>query len=194
MQESIVGLLALVLLAWAVPAVYYGAPTPCGMLKRKVLREAYGEQLTEAGGGLGGAEILGMGLGAGLIDRMIQGLSPAQCVQVLFRDVGPLSPSSSDREKRYFAAMKADLKNLASQESIYYADTYIYTTSFSEVGFVESEGVEVTIHDADERGWAATATHAALGLLRGCALYYGTVEAPTYPVQPTAPGEIACTR
>ena len=31
---------------------------------------------------------------------------------------------SSTREKAYFAAMKSDLKNLASQQEIYYADAY----------------------------------------------------------------------
>ena len=31
---------------------------------------------------------------------------------------------SATREKAYFAAMKSDLKNLASQQEIYYADNY----------------------------------------------------------------------
>ena len=34
---------------------------------------------------------------------------------------------SATREKAYFAAMKSDLKNLASQQEIYYADTYEHT-------------------------------------------------------------------
>ena len=34
---------------------------------------------------------------------------------------------SATREKAYFAAMKSDLKNLASQQEIYYSDTYSYT-------------------------------------------------------------------
>jgi prepilin-type N-terminal cleavage/methylation domain-containing protein len=34
---------------------------------------------------------------------------------------------SATREKAYFAAMKSDLKNLASQQEIYYSDNYTYT-------------------------------------------------------------------
>src|SRR5688572_7766679 len=48
---------------------------------------------------------------------------------------------SATREKAYFAAMKSDLKNLASQQEIYYADHYTYTTSATNLGFVSSEGV-----------------------------------------------------
>ena len=35
---------------------------------------------------------------------------------------------SATREKAYFAALKSDLKNLASQEEIYYSDNYTYST------------------------------------------------------------------
>ena len=35
---------------------------------------------------------------------------------------------SATREKAYFAAMKSDLKNLASQQEIYYSDWYTYST------------------------------------------------------------------
>ena len=33
---------------------------------------------------------------------------------------------SATREKAYFAAMKSDMKNLASQQEIYYADNRVY--------------------------------------------------------------------
>ena len=52
---------------------------------------------------------------------------------------------SATREKAYFAAMKSDLKNLASQQEIYYADYYTYTSNTTNLGFVDSEGVTVTI-------------------------------------------------
>ena len=99
---------------------------------------------------------------------------------------------SATREKAYFAAMKSDLKNLASQEEIYYADNYSYTTSTVDLAFTNSEGVTVTIA-ASSSGWAASATHSALGAAEGCAMYYGTATAPTSPTTPTAPGEVACT-
>ncbi len=99
---------------------------------------------------------------------------------------------SATREKAYFAAMKSDLKNLASQQEIYYSDAYTYTTAFADLAFTNSDGVTVT-PAASSSGWAATAVHAALGTAEGCAIYYGTATAPTAPVAPTQPGEVACT-
>jgi type II secretion system protein G len=99
---------------------------------------------------------------------------------------------SATREKAYFAAMKSDVKNLASQQEIYYADNYAYTTSTVDLAFVESEGVNVAM-TASTSGWSATATHDALGAAAGCAIYYGTATAPTTPTTPSAPGEVACT-
>jgi prepilin-type N-terminal cleavage/methylation domain-containing protein len=99
---------------------------------------------------------------------------------------------SATREKAYFAAMKSDLKNLASQQEIYYADTYAYTDSETNLGFVESEAVNVTIGGVSTSGWSATATHDALGTTLGCAIYYGNATAPSGFGSPTAGGEIAC--
>jgi prepilin-type N-terminal cleavage/methylation domain-containing protein len=100
---------------------------------------------------------------------------------------------SATREKAYFAAMKSDIKNLASQQEIYYADNYAYTTSTADLAFTNSEGVNVTIA-ASTSGWSASATHSALGGSEGCAIYYGTATAPTVgSATPSAPGEVACT-
>jgi type IV pilus assembly protein PilA len=100
---------------------------------------------------------------------------------------------SATREKAYFAAMKSDMKNLASQQEIYYADAYAYSSSATALSFVKSEGVTVGIA-ASSSGWSATATHSALGATEGCAIYYGTATAPTLgTATPSAPGEVACT-
>jgi prepilin-type N-terminal cleavage/methylation domain-containing protein len=100
---------------------------------------------------------------------------------------------SATREKAYFAAMKSDIKNLASQQEIYYADNYAYTTATADLAFTNSEGVNVTIA-ASTSGWSASATHSALGGAEGCAIYYGTATAPTVgSATPSAPGEVACT-
>ena len=100
---------------------------------------------------------------------------------------------SATREKAYFAAMKSDVKNLASQQEIYYADNYAYTTATTALAFTNSEGVTVTIA-ASSSGWSASATHSALGGSEGCAIYYGTATAPTVgTATPSAPGEVACT-
>jgi len=99
---------------------------------------------------------------------------------------------SATREKAYFAAMKSDLKNLASQQEIYYSDAYAYSATPALLAFTNSDGVTVTIA-ASSSGWSGTATHAALGTGEGCALYYGTATAPTTPATPTQPGEVKCT-
>ena len=99
---------------------------------------------------------------------------------------------SATREKAYFAAMKSDLKNLASQQEIYYSDEYSYTNNTTSLGFVSSDGVLVGITGVTD-GWSAHATHSALGATQGCAIYYGGGTAPATPVVPTQPGEMACT-
>ncbi len=100
---------------------------------------------------------------------------------------------SATREKAYFAAMKSDLKNLASQMEIYYSDEYSYTNNTTSLGFVSSDGVNPTIL-ADTDGWSAAATHSALATTEGCAIYYGGYTAPTAPTTPSAAGEMACTQ
>ncbi len=100
---------------------------------------------------------------------------------------------SATREKAYFAAMKSDLKNLASQQEIYYSDAYAYSSVMADLAFTNSDGVIVTPTNVSSSGWAASATHAALGTAEGCAIYYGTSTAPTTPTAPSQPGEIACT-
>ena len=100
---------------------------------------------------------------------------------------------SATREKAYFAAMKSDVKNLASQQEIYYSDAYSYSSATTDLSFTNSDGVTVTIA-ASASGWNVTATHAALGTGEGCALYYGTATAPSVgTATPTQPGEVACT-
>ena len=100
---------------------------------------------------------------------------------------------SATREKAYFAAMKSDLKNLASQQEIYYSDNYSYSASAADLAFTNSDGVIVTPASVSSSGWAATAYHQALGTAEGCAMFYGTATAPSSPVAPTQPGEVACT-
>ena len=102
---------------------------------------------------------------------------------------------SATREKAYFAAMKSDLKNLASQQEIYYSDTYSYTTNTTSLSFVSSEGVNVAM-SASTDGWSANATHSALAATEGCGVYYGSATGiPSGPsVTPTAAGEVLCTQ
>jgi prepilin-type N-terminal cleavage/methylation domain-containing protein len=97
---------------------------------------------------------------------------------------------SKTREKAYFAAMKSDLKNLASQQEIYYSDYYTYNSNETTIGFVASDAVNVTIA-AGTSGWSATATHDALGGSLGCAIYYGEGQTST-AFGVSQAGEISC--
>ena len=94
---------------------------------------------------------------------------------------------SATREKAYVSAMKSDLKNLASQQEIYYSDNYQYTTSATALGFAQSQGVTVAIGAADGTGWSASSTHS--GTPSACAVFYGTASA----VAPaTIAGAVTC--
>ena len=95
--------------------------------------------------------------------------------------------------RSYFAAMEADLKNLASQQEIYYASEYSYTAEKSDLAFISSRDVSISIN-ADSEGGSATATHVALEPIEGCSIYHGSIPTPTLLVPPRAPDEVACTR
>lgn len=80
------------------------------------------------------------------------------------------------REKAYVAAMKSDLKNLATQQEIYYNLSYTFASTLSAVQQTTSEGITLTINEASEGGWAATVTHAALATAI-CGIYHGDAAA-----------------
>jgi prepilin-type N-terminal cleavage/methylation domain-containing protein len=99
------------------------------------------------------------------------------------------------REKAYFKAMMSDLRNLQSQQEVYYsnpANNYTYATVTSNLAdFATSQGVVVAITTAGQTGWGATATHAALATSQSCAIFVGTVSA--VPTPAVTPGVVICT-
>ena len=99
------------------------------------------------------------------------------------------------REKAYFKAMMSDLRNLQSQQEVYYsnpANNYTYATVTSNLAdFATSQGVVVAITVAAQTGWGATATHAALATSQNCGIFVGTVSALPGPA--VTPGVVACT-
>ena len=95
--------------------------------------------------------------------------------------------------RSYFAAMEADLKNLASQQEIYYASEYSYTAEKSDLAFISSRDVSISVN-ADSEGWSATATHVALEPIEGCSIYHGPIPTITLLGTPSAPDEVACSR
>jgi prepilin-type N-terminal cleavage/methylation domain-containing protein len=102
---------------------------------------------------------------------------------------------SKTREKAYFKAMQSDLRNLTSQQEIYYsvpANSYTYATAVTALtDFAPSTGVTVAVSGATNQGWGATASHAALATTQTCAVFSGTVA--TLPTPARTAGIIGCT-
>jgi prepilin-type N-terminal cleavage/methylation domain-containing protein len=98
------------------------------------------------------------------------------------------------REKAYFKAMQSDLRNLQSQQEIYFsnpANSYQYSNATSNLpDFVPSQGVTVGIAAAANTGWSATASHQALAAGQICSVFINGAAA----VAPaTTPGIVTCT-
>ncbi len=110
---------------------------------------------------------------------------------------------SATREKAYFSAMKSDLKNLQTQQELYYSNdhdadgqpdyTYAADAADADLEFTGSPGVTVTVSEGTQTGWAATTTHAALGndAAKSCGIYVGNATAPATFV--TSPNVVMCT-
>jgi prepilin-type N-terminal cleavage/methylation domain-containing protein len=97
---------------------------------------------------------------------------------------------NATREKAFMSAAAADLRNLASLQEVYYDDNYTFSTDLAAVGFTGSEGVTVTVGEATNRGWSATAVHAGL-TSESCAIYHGNATA----VSPaTVESAVECSR
>ena len=99
------------------------------------------------------------------------------------------------REKAYFKAMMSDLRNLQSQQEVYYsnpANNYTYASSTTNLAdFATSAGVSATLSNTGQTGWAAIAGHAALAAGQQCGIYVGTAAAPAAWV--TTAGVVTCT-
>ena len=61
--------------------------------------------------------------------------------------------------KAQVSAIKSDLRNLMSAQEAYYYDYQTYAGNLTQLSMQRSKGVDLEIFDADEKGWAATATH-----------------------------------
>ena len=98
----------------------------------------------------------------------------------------------SVREKSYIAAVKSDLKIMATQMEIYQSDNLVYPADIALlVNFTASEGVNITINEATAgTGWAATGNHVGLTGAQ-CGYYYGNGSA-TNAVPATSPGVVTC--
>jgi len=95
---------------------------------------------------------------------------------------------ANSRDRAFQAAMKSDLRNLATAEESYFFDNASYTTSLSSLPvFRASQGVVVTVNEASMGGWSATAAHANAS--KQCYLYIGSAS----PVGAAKlEGQVAC--
>ena len=83
---------------------------------------------------------------------------------------------SGVRDKAFVSSMKSDLKNMATQQEVYYNANYTFGSSFSDLEVVTSKGVTITINEATAGGWAATAVHGGL-VGAQCGFYHGDATA-----------------
>lgn len=94
----------------------------------------------------------------------------------------------STKGKANAAALKSDLRNLATAQEAYFYDHALYSTDPAVLLFSKSPGVVLTITAATSSGWSALATHPASFPLT-CALYQGNISAQT---PATVEGLIGC--
>lgn len=95
------------------------------------------------------------------------------------------------RERAFQASMKADLKNLASQQELFHKDAQYYADDLGDFGGETSDGVTVTINEATNVGWSATAVHEGLPDEK-CGIYQGKAD-PAGGDPATGPGVVTCT-
>jgi prepilin-type N-terminal cleavage/methylation domain-containing protein len=90
--------------------------------------------------------------------------------------------------KANVAVLKSDLRNLSNAEEGYLYEKDVYTTVLSDMSFVASPGVTITVTTATASGWAAKATSPQAGS-NSCAIFHGNVPALAPAVDE---GIIAC--
>lgn len=98
------------------------------------------------------------------------------------------------RERAHVRAMISDLRNLSTQQELYFmtpASDYMYASRVAALNdFSRTRGVTVEIIEASKVGWLATASHAALSVTQPCGLNFGTVTSP--PAFADVAGVIGC--
>ena len=95
---------------------------------------------------------------------------------------------SNTKGQAFLAAMRSDLRNLATAEEGYYYSNSAYSSNLSQLNFLTSSGVTISVPEATAGGWSASATHSALGVEK-CTVYFGTAAA----IAPsTLEGRITC--
>ena len=90
------------------------------------------------------------------------------------------------KEKTYVAAMKSDLRNLATAQEAFFYDSAYYTSNLTALNFSTTAGVTMTVN-VSPGGWNGMSAHALTA--RRCYLYGGAGP----PIPPaTVEGRIVC--
>lgn len=91
--------------------------------------------------------------------------------------------------KANLAALKSDLRSLATAQEAYFYEHNTYATDRDDLNLDTSQGVVLTIVSATAAGWGATVTHPQSFPLT-CAMFTGTVSSPPPPA--TVEGIVNC--
>ena len=75
------------------------------------------------------------------------------------------------RERAFETVMKADLRNLATEQALYVVDNFVYANAVADLPFTASEGITVELI-GEAGGFTARTTHAGLPNAR-CAIFAG---------------------
>jgi type IV pilus assembly protein PilA len=95
---------------------------------------------------------------------------------------------SNTKGEAFLAAMRSDLRNLVTAEEGYFYSNSAYSSNLSQLNFLTSSGVTISVPEATTGGWSASATHSSLGA-ETCTVYFGTAAA----IAPsTLEGRITC--
>jgi prepilin-type N-terminal cleavage/methylation domain-containing protein len=95
---------------------------------------------------------------------------------------------SATKGKAHFAAMKSDLRNLATAQEGYFYDHAAYSSDLDTLNFRGSKGDSIVIVQATVSGWSATSKNTE-SYPHLCAMYMGSA-APLPPA--TEVGVVAC--
>jgi prepilin-type N-terminal cleavage/methylation domain-containing protein len=74
------------------------------------------------------------------------------------------------------AALRSDIRNLATAEEAYFYDNGVYTSNIAALNFTPSPGVTFSFGTATAGGWSANATHPQAFPIQ-CALFVGSAPA-----------------
>ena len=95
--------------------------------------------------------------------------------------------SCTYKETAYMAAVRSDLRNLATAQEIFFADSVRYSRSMDALEFDPTPGVTISFLAVTDSGWSAIGIHRNVS--GWCAMFLGNA-AP--PVEEAKEAEPAC--